>query len=607
MEKNLRQRSKSKENPHVGGGRRIENLFDVFSLKLISSISSISDSRAMASQTVLKGLKRLCKSIPLATLNQGASLSIRSQIPVASLQIVSQWRDDGHIELTHRFNSDENRPKGNLFLSVSQLQERMTSMGRPAPHVAIDLRKNSAPKDSSSASTDMYQFSASDSSVPISEALGNQELNNGTEKNSEPGVHLSVTVPEKVNLDVRLDQGGNISVPNKVEGDVELSTSDGAITVKKIRGHKVRLESFGKDALVQATGLLEAQELNVRSSGRFRAKQIHGSAIDVRISHPESSSRPFDPLEHDDDAAVIDVSALFVSGQGAATLSMQSAILKRKAVRVKTSHGPVRVSVDGCYQPTETDPHTNEIYPLVELGGVNGNFELVTQNSVMKEGQNWNSCLVHVDSLSPDSVSLLSADVGNVLLTIDRKVESDVRFLSTSSKDCLTEASSMLAEEEDSGLVLEVVRNIPSSPSDSMNFGSEPNIDIATKAFTESHEWSYRSSHIHYVNGWVENNSAEPPSRFDRKVRGETAIGKINIQSAADQALHGFGEKSQDETSKEFPRPLLAVLGTSSIKVETVSWLGAIARRYGLDESGRDLGRQASRKGRPLQPLPKSE
>lgn len=180
--------------------------------------------------------------------------------------------------------------------------------------------------------------------------------------------------------------------------------------------------------------------------------------------------------------------------------------------------------------------------------------------------------------------------------------------MSTSAKDCLVEAGALLAEEEDSALALAVVRNIPLSP-DSSDQISAPKIDIMTKAFTERPEGSYQSSHIHFVDGWVDDNSFEPASRFDRKVRGDAggSGGKIRLESAEEQALSGFRVTSDEEGAMEFPRPLVAVIGTGTIMIETVSWLGAIARRYGLDESGRDLGRTASRTGRTLQPPTSTE
>eukprot|EP00977_Amphora_coffeiformis_P009195 scaffold2095_cov166-Amphora_coffeaeformis.AAC.2 len=598
--------------------------------------------RTMSSQTILKGLKRVWKSIPISSLNQGASLSIRSQVPVVSLDIVSQWRDDGLVEFQQKFSRNKtSMDQKDIFLSVSQLEDRVTSLGRPAACLAVDLQTNSPSQSSTTKDAhSVYHFPLAYESKPISEVIlddgtihadgeayvdpkdGMRRVEyhdgvahitaeqDGTE--DEAGIYLSVMVPEKININVKLEQGGNITVPQKIEGDVELFTSDGHIKVKKLRGHKVNLESLGKEALVHASDTLEAQQLSIKTSGRVRAKQLHGSSINVQVSHAQSSasSSEFDPLEQDDDASLIDVSSLYVSGQGGATLSVDSASPSRKAIRVKTNHGPVRVKTEGCSQSIQTDGNTNELYPLVELGGVNGNFELITHNTKTNDAMDWKSCLVHIDSLSPDTVSLLSADSGDISLTIDRKVESDVRLLSTSSRECLTEAGYMLAEEEDFEMAINVVRNIHPSHESSSATGV-PDITIATKAFTERPGGSYHVSHMHYMDGWVEDNSKEPPSRFDRKVRGETAKGKINMDSAADQALHGFGDKESETDEEggggEFPRPLLAALGTGRIKVETVSWLGAIARRYGLDESGRDLGRQATRRGRPIQPAQPSE
>jgi hypothetical protein len=86
--------------------------------------------------------------------------------------------------------------------------------------------------------------------------------------------------------------------------------------------------------------------------------------------------------------------------------------------------------------------------------------------------------------------------------------------------------------------------------------------------------------------------------------------GKINIQGAALQALHGFRGKWQEtdsiiasttSTSTTAPMPLLSVVTDGIIKLETLSWFGSIARRYGLEESADGeavaggVGRQARR------------
>ena len=117
---------------------------------------------------------------------------------------------------------------------------------------------------------------------------------------------------------------------------------------------------------------------------------------------------------------------------------------------------------------------------------------------------------------------------------------------------------------------------------------------------------------IHYMRGTMKNRSGEPDARSD--VRGR---GKINVDGAASQALHGFqrgGKQSSSSppssyrlapspsspTSHTPPKtlpPLLAVATDGIIVLESLSWFGSIARRYGLEEgeSKKDVGRQASR------------
>ena len=53
-------------------------------------------------------------------------------------------------------------------------------------------------------------------------------------------------------------------------------------------------------------------------------------------------------------------------------------------------------------------------------------------------------------------------------------------------------------------------------------------------------------------------------------------------------------------SASSFARPLIAIVGSGGVIVETLSWLGNIARRYGLDDNRDkgDLGRTATRRGR---------
>ena len=99
---------------------------------------------------------------------------------------------------------------------------------------------------------------------------------------------------------------------------------------------------------------------------------------------------------------------------------------------------------------------------------------------------------------------------------------------------------------------------------------------------------------VQYMQGTMSNRSGEPDARSD--IRGK---GKINVDGAALQALQGFQSGKQSTSSL---LPLLAVATDGVIKLETLSWFGSIARRYGLDEadSKKDellgsLGRQARR------------
>ena len=101
--------------------------------------------------------------------------------------------------------------------------------------------------------------------------------------------------------------------------------------------------------------------------------------------------------------------------------------------------------------------------------------------------------------------------------------------------------------------------------------------------------------HVEYAQGLVRNKSKEPDSRFDVKTRGRQ--GKINVEGAAGQALEGFsgGKTTSDEkVSDDEKRPLVAVATNGKISLESLSWLGAIARRYGVSDDRVDLGRQAS-------------
>jgi len=174
---------------------------------------------------------------------------------------------------------------------------------------------------------------------------------------------------------------------------------------------------------------------------------------------------------------------LLVSGQGGATLEVSDRTLTRRAVRVKSHHGPLQVNTKGVSIPSEKDEHKNERFPIVELGGVNGQCEVSiadTQSGLPQD--DWSSCLMHLDSLSPDSVSLVVVDRGDVSVTVDRKVESDLRLLSMTDGESLVETGALLAEEEDEEMVANVLKHLETSEASNDMPGER--IVTKTKAFT---------------------------------------------------------------------------------------------------------------------------
>ena len=455
----------------------------------------------------------------------------------------------------------------------------------------------------------------------------------------------------------------SITIRNKIEGDIlHLHNTNGNISVTKLRAHDMTLQST--NGVIYASNLLEAQRLTLNCSSdddndydqsRIRAKQIHASQVDITVDQRQAQSATtcittnttntiglMDP--EDDEGSLVDISSLFVSGpnggasitvhgpnhsmkteEETATLSQQHQRLRRRAVRIKSHHGPIQVLTNRLSKPIEKNPTTQQYYPIVELGGVNGSCEvsidsnntddpttsrtnLSTINDDEVFDDEWSSCLVHIDSFAPDSVSLVTANTGHIDITLDRKVEADIRLaslFSESGSECVNEVGALLAEEDDNHHIVNILSHLPST-TEVVNHdpSSDERILIHTSAFTNRPENALYSRNVTYMDGWVENKSSEPDSRFERKNRGHEGVGKIRLDGAHTQALHSFtgGEGSQDHVEHtDHHRPLLAVVGTSDICVETVSWIGAIARRYGLDESGRELGRTASRKGRAIE------
>jgi hypothetical protein len=373
------------------------------------------------------------------------------------------------------------------------------------------------------------------------------------------GACISVVaqVPEKLNVSCHLEHGGTVAIEKKLEGDVELSTSQGDILLNKVRGHRISLQATGT---IYASDVLEAQHLTISTSyGRVRAKRIHGSQVVVQVHDHHYQKDDVALMDEDDDGAVIDISSLYVSGSGSANLVAESSGAVQsdattKSIRCKSHHGHVNVQGDH----------------MVELGGANGSFDVDCKGEAS----------IHIDSLASDSISIASTQK-KLSLTMDRKLIADLRLVSGANVRDL--ARSVLLEDEEHSLE-EGLHQYQSRPA------REP-ISVVTGAFTEVPLKSGATfTHLNYVQGFVDNKSLEPDSRFEQKG------GKIRLDGAANQALNGF------TFSDKAIRPLIVGASEGRIAVESLSWLGAIARRYGLEESERegDLGRQATRRGRTL-------
>ncbi|GAX14082.1 hypothetical protein FisN_8Hh082 [Fistulifera solaris] len=491
----------------------------------------------------------------LAQLSQGSTFTFRSHVP-CSVVFQPEWRDDGVIS----YSEDSS-----IRLDVCET-ELQTSIGRIAPHISVNVEPLTA----------LTTFLPTNNSLP----------------------QITVQVPEKINLSCSLfAEGSFISIPGKIEGDVALNTN-GAIHAKKLRGHDIDLKAHS----IIVEDLVEAARFRVKSTGRFRAKQVHCSQADIQV-HDSDLPRQHTVDDPDDEKSLVDISALFIStgndaGSGASIRVHPRRTLSHRAVRIKSNHGPVLIEANGQPRPTERNEFTQMQYPIVELGGVNGQCEVSIQESSSYSDSNWVSCQVHVDSLSAGSVSLVTADSGHVAITVDRKVAADLRLLSClQAKETLLETGSLLAEEDDDEMIGKILKQLCDNPTKEQSDDSTTTkIQLLSPAFSKESDASFATNTLEYVTAVVENKSAEPDSRFDRQ------SGKVRIDGAGSQALSRFSPTAPNEHVDE--RPLFAVVGVGNIVLETVSWFGAIARRYGLEESERELGRTASRRGRLLVPPP---
>lgn len=480
--------------------------------------------------------------------------------------MIPEWRDDAHLSLTQFLPI--NGIKADI--SITHEADKVTSLGRAESHLSVHIYPKKLPPREVTTTENATVTCSPDANSTQSSIDGRVFTHVSTRDppHEEPSLTLLARVPEKCNLFCELIKGGHVCIDKKLEGDVNITTTDGDVRVSKLRGHNIFISAQGT---ILASDLLEAQRLEIATRGRLRAKRIHGYQIQIKV---ESEAKVALSEDVDDEGSLVDVSSMYVSRNGNADVFVSSTLPPdKRAVRVKSHHGHVTVG-------TNVPPSSSNKYPCVELGGVNGSFDVEIRK------QDATSSLagrVHVDSLSTDSLSILHANAGDVSITLDRKVEADLRMVSSCEIHSFDARTSLL-EEDDPHRLTSALQDLDVKSVSS----DESRIQIATNAFTvRKSNNEYRN--IAFVDGWVDNQSNEPDSRFD--IKG----GKIRLEGAAEQSLHAF-------CSEGVFRPLVVIATNGTISLESLSWVGAIARRYGLDEQRNDLGRLASRSSRRLVP-----
>jgi hypothetical protein len=557
--------------------------------------------------------------VSVPSLGQNSTLVLRSKSKsLTQIQIIPQWRDDTLLELIEDgldvdgVSTISPVTAEPVMASVELTQKKMfgnmeltfhkdgieTSLGRVETYVEVDLLDpNDKKKDE----------------------LHN-DINNSMWK-------LVATVPEKSNISCQVVTG-DINVEGKLEGDVHLATSnDSNITVSKLRGHSVSLNNTNKTesstseqklscisghdgGAIYIKKAIEARTVQISASQRVRARMINGSDIEILVKQSPDNECLCPKLDEDDEGAIVDVGSLYISHGGDESEARlvvdttHSGSNKAGIIRVKSNHGHVTI-----HAKINRNVLSNEI-PLVDLGGVNGSCDVLleapTSNGPTKHTSKQIEHVanrIHFDAFAPESISTITCrgHVGDTSITIDRKLDADLRLLSLANLSAAlpNDLDAHSISSDDTNDIQAALQSLEKLESRDTGLDG---VLIETDAF-EANKCPDPSSSFQaqYVQGRVQNRSGEPDSRFDVQSRG-----KINKDGAALQALHGFHSKTNEDSKgtdktqqSSVVLPLLSVVTDGKIKLETLSWLGSIARRYGLEENQEmSVGRQASRKPR---------
>jgi len=601
------------------------------------------------------------KKILLPRHGQNGTLLLRSNAKsINQVDIIPQWRDDTMLELIPIVMSESIQDGSDTNVTRNSIRRKDNESAVKEIQYDYDESSSTELEEKQIVSYGGLQFTLHRDGILT--ALGRKgsfvevdvDIDDKTEEKDARLLSMSssssqlwklvATVPEKSNITCTITKGHINVIGSKLEGDAHLTTSDGDIRVSKLRGHDITLnnnDGVDKNTFSSTPGLIyvhkgiEAKTVRISSSNRVRARMVNGSDVSVQVVVPPTSvteqeeqamndtvndGRSDNKLDEDDAGCRIDIGSLYISGSSEceARLNVDESDSSPGLVRIKSSHGHVTVHAK-TKQNASSLTEAKHPQPFVDLGGVNGSCDVTLD--VGADGSDLKvvsptphealvTTRVHFDSLSPNSISTITSfhsggrsDEAIVSVTVDRKVEADLRLLALSNRaeSMPIDMDRLTSDELDDveSTLLDIERYIKKSGYYNASEAIE-SIYIETESFDPGSENKMlpESECFQYKQGTIRNRSGEPDSRFD--IRSSPSRGKINIDSAASQALSGFqGKKNDSDNSADdnYHFPLLAVATTGKIKLETLSWLGAIARRYGL-EGQQELGRTASRRPR---------
>jgi len=538
---------------------------------------------------------------------------------------------------------------------------KYTSDGRLGSYVEVDIVP---PTSAAIALTDRVVVITTPEKFNITCQLHAGDISIEHGNKMEGDVHLSTRYG---NIDIGCKvRGYEVTLNTMTDGTTSPSSSSSSteITNDEMTHDKgniyVRKVIEAKTLDVRSSARVRARMLNVGSKLSIVATP---ATSDAAMSS-SADIHTYTKLDDDDEGAVIDIGSIYIVTSGLGMDDNDARLIvngstnhhTRGLVRVKSSHGHIVIHAKtnrlNYYTPpiTTSESSDSTMTPLIDLGGVNGSCDvllegissssLTSSSPVLDQYVSPTSTTptmrVHFDALSPESISTItsrgilmtSSDTDDDVIpsltsiTMDRKLETEIRLLSAVSRmpttsgisDCVVDAHDITSEDEQdvNKTLLKIAKEkaIPLLLGDSQR--EQPLISIETDAYIDKDydsldvevEQTLESPHcgmVQYTQGTMSNRSGEPDARSD--IRGK---GKINVDGAALQALQGFqsGKKQSSSTSSSSLLPLLAVATDGGIKLETLSWFGSIARRYGLDATEADskkvellgsLGRQARR------------